>query len=203
MIIILYLMYIESAHENQYINFLHIIQQIFLILILNKVNITFFSFSPPPPNKNPSLLVMYVVYSNTHSHVSFLRKHFSRGWNIWFPLWSLSCLNLKQLGLVLHQNAWLIKVSCYSAVDWEFVTIGDEHFLIVSNAQNRALEGDHLTSIYKWRGVEKFVRVHQMDVLPNTDWEVFTDKRDVYFVYSNAKGKTSQVLKAVFTPSWP
>lgn len=92
-------------------------------------------------------------------------------------------------------------IETFSAVDWEFVTIGDEHFLIVSNAQNRALEGDHLTSIYKWRGVEKFVRVHQMDVLPNTDWEVFTDKRDVYFVYSNAKGKTSQVLKAVFTPS--
>ncbi|XP_062607823.1 thrombospondin-type laminin G domain and EAR repeat-containing protein-like [Saccostrea cucullata] len=91
-------------------------------------------------------------------------------------------------------------IQTFSAVDWEFVTIGDEHFLIVSNAQNRALEGDHLTSIYKWRGVEKFVRVHQMDVLPNADWEIFTYKKDVYFLYSNAKGKTSQVLKAYFMP---
>ena len=76
--------------------------------------------------------------------------------------------------------------------------IGSEHYLVVSNAQNGG-SGERLTSvIYRWQGVDRFVPVHRMVTLPNADFDVFTDKDDVYFVYAGAKSSTSEVLKVQF-----
>ncbi|XP_071148872.1 thrombospondin-type laminin G domain and EAR repeat-containing protein-like [Mytilus edulis] len=91
--------------------------------------------------------------------------------------------------------------STYSAVDWEFFSIDDNSYLIVSNAQNGGNEEEQLTTIYRWQGMDKFVPVHKMSTLPNTDWEVFHEGNDLYFIYANAKGRTSQVLKARFYPT--
>ena len=55
---------------------------------------------------------------------------------------------------------------------------------------------DRLTIIYRLQGVDKFVPVHRMYLEPNADWEVFEDGDDHYFIFSNAKGRASQVLKA-------
>lgn len=85
-----------------------------------------------------------------------------------------------------------------SAIDWEHFMIGEDHYLILSNAQNGGSEQDRLTNIYRLQGVDKFVPVHHMYLEPSADWEVFQDGSDVYFVYSNAKGRQSQVLKAKF-----
>ncbi|KAK3083162.1 hypothetical protein FSP39_015455 [Pinctada imbricata] len=87
----------------------------------------------------------------------------------------------------------------YSAIDWEFFSIENDHYLVVSNAQNSNIEQDLQTAIYRWQGADKFVLVHEMFTLPNSDWEIFEEDGDVYFLYSNAKGRTSQIYKAVFT----
>ena len=68
----------------------------------------------------------------------------------------------------------------------------------MSNAQNGGNAEEQLTTIYRWQGMDQFVPVHKMATLPNTDWEVFREGSNVYFIYSNAKGRTSQVLKAKF-----
>jgi len=85
-----------------------------------------------------------------------------------------------------------------SAIDWEHFTIEDDHYLVVSNAQNGGNEREHLTVIYRLQGVDRFVPVHHMFLEASADWEVFQDGREVYFIYTNAKGKKSQVLKAKF-----
>ncbi|CAG2237657.1 Thrombospondin-type laminin G domain and EAR repeat-containing protein [Mytilus edulis] len=69
--------------------------------------------------------------------------------------------------------------STYSAVDWEFFSIDDNSYLIVSNAQNGGNEEEQLTTIYRWQGMDKFVPVHKMSTLPNTDWEVFHEGNDL------------------------
>ena len=84
----------------------------------------------------------------------------------------------------------------FSAIDWEYFTVGNDQYLIVSNAQNGGTEDQQLTTIYRLQGVDKFVPVHQMYLEPSADWESFQDGDDFYLIYSNAKGRQSQVLKA-------
>lgn len=111
----------------------------------------------------------------------------------------------------------------FSATDWEAFSIGEDHYIVVSNSQRGRLYGPHggrpgtvdgaggygaggygaswrpsITTrsvIYRWQGVEKFVPVHYMETLPSSDWETFTVEGDVYLVYANDKEAISQVLK--------
>lgn len=83
----------------------------------------------------------------------------------------------------------------YSAVDWEHFTVGDNNYIVVSNAQYAEDEENHNSLIYRWQGMDKFVLVHKMATLPSADWEVFQDGDDMYMIYANPKGKISQVLK--------
>ena len=79
--------------------------------------------------------------------------------------------------------------------------MGDDHYLIVSNAQQDGATGygPHLSSthsaIYRWQGVEKFVPVHYLDSLPSADWEVFVEDKTTYLAYANANDNISQVYK--------
>ncbi|XP_069107591.1 thrombospondin-type laminin G domain and EAR repeat-containing protein-like [Argopecten irradians] len=102
-------------------------------------------------------------------------------------------LNTKKRAFERFQN-----IDTYSAVDWEFFTVGDDNFLLVSNAQNGGEERELKSTMYRWQGLDGFVPVHVMTTLPNSDWEVFTDGDDTYFIYTNAKGRNSQILKARF-----
>ena len=52
--------------------------------------------------------------------------------------------------------------------------------------------------LFFFQGVDRFVPVHRMFLEPSADWEVWETGNDVYFLYTNAKGRKSQVLKAVF-----
>jgi len=70
--------------------------------------------------------------------------------------------------------------------------------LIVSNAQNGGQDEEHESVIYRWQGMDRFVPVHRLTTLANTDWEIFSDNGDTYFLYTNAKGKNSQILKAKY-----
>ncbi|KAL5006179.1 hypothetical protein ScPMuIL_017337 [Solemya velum] len=85
-----------------------------------------------------------------------------------------------------------------SAIDWEHFTVGDNNYIIVSNAQNGDDEENNNSLIYRWQGMDKFVLVHKMAILPSADWEVFQDGDDMYMIYANPKGKISQVLKVKY-----
>ncbi|KAL8587413.1 hypothetical protein ACOMHN_062146 [Nucella lapillus] len=89
-------------------------------------------------------------------------------------------------------------IPTYSAIDWEHVQIGSDHYLLVSNAQNGG-SGDRLKSVvYRWQGMDGFVPVHYLATLPNADFDVFTDHDDVFLVYAGAKSSVSEVLKVKF-----
>ncbi|KAM3595352.1 uncharacterized protein V6R79_022239 [Siganus canaliculatus] len=82
----------------------------------------------------------------------------------------------------------------YSAVDWEFFSIGEEHFLVVANSFNG--ESYSLNSIvYRWQGYEGFVPVHWLPTIGCSDWEFFSSKGESYLIYSSAKVPLSKVFK--------
>ncbi|CAK6978604.1 thrombospondin-type laminin G domain and EAR repeat-containing protein-like [Scomber scombrus] len=82
----------------------------------------------------------------------------------------------------------------YSAVDWEFFSLGEEYFLVVANSFNG--ESYSLNSIlYRWQGYEGFVPVHWLPTIGCSDWEFFSSKGESYLIYSSAKASLSKVFK--------
>ncbi|XP_041374833.1 thrombospondin-type laminin G domain and EAR repeat-containing protein-like [Gigantopelta aegis] len=90
-------------------------------------------------------------------------------------------------------------IPTYSAIDWEYFTVGGDHFLIVSNAQNGGADRQLHSVVYRWQGLDKFVPVHNLITLPTADWETFTVNDDVFLICANAKDTTSKVVKVKFT----
>ncbi|CAL1529442.1 unnamed protein product [Lymnaea stagnalis] len=70
-------------------------------------------------------------------------------------------------------------------VDWEYLNIGTDHYLMVSNAENSGTGEQLLSVMYRWHGLDKFVPVHYLHTGPNVDIEVFTDRSNVYAIYAN------------------
>ncbi|XP_072118502.1 thrombospondin-type laminin G domain and EAR repeat-containing protein-like [Mobula birostris] len=82
----------------------------------------------------------------------------------------------------------------YSAVDWEFFTVGDDSFLVVANSYDGSKF--FLNSvIYRWQGYESFVPVHRLPTYGCTDWEQFNTEEGSYLIYSSAKERISKVLR--------
>ncbi|XP_068195489.1 thrombospondin-type laminin G domain and EAR repeat-containing protein-like [Antennarius striatus] len=82
----------------------------------------------------------------------------------------------------------------YSAVDWEFFSLGEDSFLVVANSFNG--ESYSLNSIiYRWQGYEGFVPVHWLPTIGCSDWEFFSSKGESYLIYSSAKAPLSKVFK--------
>ncbi|KAF7661267.1 hypothetical protein LDENG_00265560 [Lucifuga dentata] len=82
----------------------------------------------------------------------------------------------------------------YSAVDWEFFSLGEEYFLVVANSFNG--ESYSLNSIlYRWQGYEGFVPVHWLPTIGCSDWEFFSSKGESYLMYSSAKAPLTKVFK--------
>lgn len=82
----------------------------------------------------------------------------------------------------------------YSAVDWEFFSVGDEHFLVVANSYDGASYSLN-SVIYRWQGYEGFVPVHRLPTIGCSDWEFFTSDEGSYLMYSSAKAPLSKVFK--------
>ncbi|XP_057194948.1 thrombospondin-type laminin G domain and EAR repeat-containing protein [Triplophysa rosa] len=82
----------------------------------------------------------------------------------------------------------------YSAVDWEFFSIGDEHFLVVANSYDGATYSLN-SVIYRWQGYEGFVPVHRLPTIGCSDWEFFTSAEGSFLMYSSAKAPLSKVFK--------
>ncbi|XP_049596716.1 thrombospondin-type laminin G domain and EAR repeat-containing protein [Syngnathus scovelli] len=82
----------------------------------------------------------------------------------------------------------------YSAVDWEFFSLGEEYFLVVANSFNG--ESYSLNSVlYRWQGYEGFVPVHWLPTIGCSDWEFFSAGGDSYLIYSSAKAPLAKVFK--------
>ncbi|XP_061650628.1 thrombospondin-type laminin G domain and EAR repeat-containing protein-like [Phyllopteryx taeniolatus] len=82
----------------------------------------------------------------------------------------------------------------YSAVDWEFFSLGEEYFLVVANSFNG--ESYSLNSVlYRWQGYEGFVPIHWLPTIGCSDWEFFSAGGDSYLIYSSAKARLAKVFK--------
>ncbi|KAM9343936.1 thrombospondin-type laminin G domain and EAR repeat-containing protein [Pholidichthys leucotaenia] len=85
-------------------------------------------------------------------------------------------------------------VLTYSAVDWEFFTVGDEKFLVVANSYDGSSYSLN-SIIYKWRGYEGFVQVHSIPTFGGRDWEHFSFDGRSFLVYSSATSPLSKVFR--------
>ncbi|XP_061082661.1 thrombospondin-type laminin G domain and EAR repeat-containing protein-like [Conger conger] len=82
----------------------------------------------------------------------------------------------------------------YSAVDWEFFTLGDEKFLVVANSYDGTSYSLN-SVIYRWQGYEGFVPVHRLPTIGCKDWEFFTCADGSYLLYSSATEPLAKVLR--------
>ncbi|KPP72316.1 hypothetical protein Z043_108689, partial [Scleropages formosus] len=85
-------------------------------------------------------------------------------------------------------------IGTYSAVDWEFFSVGDEKFLVVANSYDG--KSYSLNSIiYRWQGYEGFVPIHQLPTTGCKDWEFFKTTEGSYLIYSSATEPLSKVFR--------
>ncbi|XP_063285980.1 thrombospondin-type laminin G domain and EAR repeat-containing protein [Pelobates fuscus] len=82
----------------------------------------------------------------------------------------------------------------YSAVDWEFFTVGEDYFLVVANSFDGSSFAVN-SVIYRWQGYEGFVAVHYLPTYGCRDWEAFNTSSGSFLMYSSAKEPTARVLK--------
>ncbi|KAG6932134.1 thrombospondin type laminin G domain and EAR repeats, partial [Chelydra serpentina] len=82
----------------------------------------------------------------------------------------------------------------YSALDWEFFSVGEDYFLVVANSFDGFTFSVN-SIIYRWQGYEGFVAVHRLPTFGCRDWEAFHTTAGSYLIYSSAKEPLSKVLK--------
>ncbi|NXK67400.1 TSEAR protein, partial [Sylvietta virens] len=82
----------------------------------------------------------------------------------------------------------------YSALDWEFFSVGDESFLVVANSFD-GFTFSVSSVIYRWQGYEGFVAAHRLPTVGCRDWEAFHTAEGSYLFYSSARQPLSKVLK--------
>ncbi|XP_072723367.1 thrombospondin-type laminin G domain and EAR repeat-containing protein isoform X1 [Ciconia boyciana] len=82
----------------------------------------------------------------------------------------------------------------YSALDWEFFSVGDDSFLVVANSFDGFTFSVN-SIIYRWQGYEGFVAAHHLPTVGCRDWEAFHTTEGSYLLYSSAKEPLSKVLK--------
>ncbi|KAJ7421356.1 Thrombospondin-type laminin G domain and EAR repeat-containing protein [Willisornis vidua] len=82
----------------------------------------------------------------------------------------------------------------YSALDWEFFSVGDDSFLVVANSFDGFTFSVN-SIIYRWQGYEGFVAAHHLPTIGCRDWEVFHTADGSYLLYSSAREPLSKVLK--------
>ncbi|KFP20664.1 Thrombospondin-type laminin G domain and EAR repeat-containing protein, partial [Egretta garzetta] len=82
----------------------------------------------------------------------------------------------------------------YSALDWEFFSVGDDAFLVVANSFD-GITFSVNSIIYRWQGYEGFVAAHHLPTVGCRDWEAFHTAEGSYLLYSSAKEPLSKVLK--------
>uniref|UniRef100_A0A8C8S8V4 Thrombospondin type laminin G domain and EAR repeats n=1 Tax=Pelusios castaneus TaxID=367368 RepID=A0A8C8S8V4_9SAUR len=82
----------------------------------------------------------------------------------------------------------------YSALDWEFFSVGEDYFLVVANSFD-GITFSVNSVIYRWQGYEGFALAHRLPTFGCRDWEVFHTPAGSYLIYSSAREPLSKVLK--------
>ncbi|XP_010884719.3 thrombospondin-type laminin G domain and EAR repeat-containing protein [Esox lucius] len=86
------------------------------------------------------------------------------------------------------------EIFTYSALDWEFFTVGEDSYLVVANSFDG--ESYSLNSIiYRWQGYEGFVPIHRLPTIGCSDWEFFKSGEESYLIYSSATARLSKVFR--------
>uniref|UniRef100_A0A8D0H4B1 Thrombospondin type laminin G domain and EAR repeats n=1 Tax=Sphenodon punctatus TaxID=8508 RepID=A0A8D0H4B1_SPHPU len=98
-------------------------------------------------------------------------------------------LNITAQMFVKYQD-----VLTYSALDWEFFSVGEDFFLVVANSFDGVTFSVN-SIIYRWQGYEGFVAVHYLPTFGCRDWEAFKTPTGTYLMYSSAREPLSKVLK--------
>lgn len=96
--------------------------------------------------------------------------------------------------ILYMQYIFRMYICFYSAVDWEFFSVGDERFLVVANSHDGSSYALN-SVIYRWQGYEGFVPVHSLPTFGCRDWEVFSTNSSSYLVYSSATSRLSKVFR--------
>ncbi|XP_031414884.1 thrombospondin-type laminin G domain and EAR repeat-containing protein isoform X3 [Clupea harengus] len=109
---------------------------------------------------------------------------------------SLYAINstIYELDMVTQMFITFQNIGTYSAVDWEFFTIGDEKFLVVANSYDGTTYSLN-SVIYRWQGYEGFIPVHRLPTIGCSDWEFFSSSEGSYLIYSSARQPLSKVFK--------
>jgi hypothetical protein len=76
-----------------------------------------------------------------------------------------------------------------SALDWEFFTIGTDHYLVVANYSNGVTRNIN-SNLYQWDGTS-FVQFQSLATNGARDWEFFTIDTDHYLVVANYHNGTT------------
>nr|XP_056706402.1 thrombospondin-type laminin G domain and EAR repeat-containing protein [Euleptes europaea] len=102
--------------------------------------------------------------------------------------------SIYELNITAQKFVKFQDILTYSALDWEFFSVGEDYFLVVANSFDGATFSVN-SIIYRWQGYEGFVAVHHLPTFGCRDWEAFNTTAGSYLVYSSAKEPLSRVLK--------
>ncbi|XP_069841332.1 thrombospondin-type laminin G domain and EAR repeat-containing protein [Dendropsophus ebraccatus] len=128
----------------------------------------------------------FLAVANSHNYTVGIKMPKTEEYAIISTIYEL---NITAQQFVKYQD-----ILTYSAVDWEFFTVGEDYFLVVANSY----DGNSFSVnsvIYRWQGYEGFVAVHYLPTYGCRDWEEFKTNNGSYIMYSSAKEPTARVLK--------
>ncbi|XP_073407528.1 thrombospondin-type laminin G domain and EAR repeat-containing protein [Dendrobates tinctorius] len=128
----------------------------------------------------------FLAVANSHNYTVGVKMQKTEEYAIISTIYEL---NITAQQFVKYQD-----ILTYSAVDWEFFTVGEDYFLVVANSY----DGNSFSVnsvIYRWQGYEGFVAVHYLPTYGCRDWEAFKTSNGSYIMYSSAKETTARVLK--------
>uniref|UniRef100_H2ZI15 Thrombospondin-type laminin G domain and EAR repeat-containing protein n=1 Tax=Ciona savignyi TaxID=51511 RepID=H2ZI15_CIOSA len=80
------------------------------------------------------------------------------------------------------------------ARDIEYFEVGQDSFLIAASASDE--QRDLQSVIYRWQGMEGFVKVHSLPCGPSADFESFrTNLGEYYLVSANVRSRSSAIMR--------
>ncbi|KAJ8349868.1 hypothetical protein SKAU_G00249980 [Synaphobranchus kaupii] len=132
---------------------------------------------------------MFQIGSRIFLVVANGQKLYRKGPSIYTLNSTIYELNMATKTFIMFQD-----IVTYSAVDWEFFTLGDERFLVVANSYDGTSYSLN-SVVYRWQGYEGFVPVHWLPTIGCKDWEFFTSTEGSYLIYSSATEPVSKVFR--------
>ncbi|XP_064165813.1 thrombospondin-type laminin G domain and EAR repeat-containing protein [Anguilla rostrata] len=132
---------------------------------------------------------MFQIGSRIFLAVANGQKLYRKGPSVYNLNSTIYELNMATKTFLMFQD-----IATYSAVDWEFFTLGDEKFLVVANSYDGTSYSLN-SVIYRWQGYEGFVPVHRLPTIGCKDWEFFASTEGSYLIYSSATEPLSKVFR--------